>query len=377
MNRRNKNIFIFLLLIFYMVIYRVFVCNSFLKYNESIIAALLLILAFVAYLFYGYRRIIPNYLNNKILKNTSISLIIYFIIIYFVGVVKGFLTNSYALTVKGIFYNVFPVAILIISTEILRYIFIRANRDKKSSIYIITVLLALLEVVLQVRYDSFSSVTQIFKFFSITVLPIVMKNVMCSYFAYQNDFRSNLVYRLFIDTYFYYVPIEPDLGDYMVSMFNLLLPFANFILNLSMVDTKGNQYIHNKNGKVFSKSDIPFAIGVTALIFVLLGIGPFKMVGIKTPSMTPNIKVGDAVLIDKTIKTDKIKVKDIIAYVNENDIIVVHRVININSDGTYITKGDYNNTADPVYVKKEQIVGKVILRIPYIAYPAMILRGEK
>ncbi len=377
MNRKNKNLFIFLLIFFYMIIYRFFICNFFLRYNESIVASLFLILAFVSYMLYGYRRIITNYLNGKIVKNTCINLILYFIIIYFVGIVKGFLTNSYSLTFKGIIYNVFPIAVLIISTEFFRYIFIRANRDKKVYIYIVTILLALFEIVLQIRFDSFSSITQIFKFFSISVLPIGMKNVMCSYFAYQNDFRSNLIYRLFVDTYFYYVPIEPDLGDYMISIFNLLLPFSNFIFNLNMIDNMGEQYIQSRSGSVFTKSDIPFAILVVVLICLLLGIGPFKIIGIKTPSMNPNIKIGDAVLVDKTFNVDKIKVRDIIAYVNDDNIIVVHRVININSDGTYITKGDYNNTADSSYVKKDQVVGKVILRIPYIAYPAMIVRGEK
>ena len=68
MNRKNKSLFIFLLIIFYIIIYRVFVCTTFLKYNESISASFALILAFISYLFYGYRKIIPNYLNGKIIN---------------------------------------------------------------------------------------------------------------------------------------------------------------------------------------------------------------------------------------------------------------------------------------------------------------------
>ena len=43
--------------------------------------------------------------------------------------------------------------------------------------------------------------------------------------------------------------------------------------------------------------------------------------------MTPNIKVGDAVVVDKTANKEKLKEKDIIAYKNDDGIIVIHRII--------------------------------------------------
>ena len=92
--------------------------------------------------------------------------------------------------------------------------------------------------------------------------------------------------------------------------------------------------------------------------------------------MTPKLKVGDAVVLDKTANKDKLKEKDIIAYENDEGVIVIHRIINVNSDGTFITKGDYNNTSDPLYVKKDQVVGKVMFKIPFVAYPALVFRGD-
>ena len=136
-------------------------------------------------------------------------------------------------------------------------------------------------------------------------------------------------------------------------------------------------YTVSKPKKLFSAYDIPIYGCLTLILLMILGIGPFKIIGIETPSMTPNINVGDAVIINKKVNTNKLKEKDVVAYKNKDNVIVVHRIININSDGTYITKGDYNNSADSDYVNKNQIVGKVILKIPYIAYPAIVFRGEK
>ena len=54
---------------------------------------------------------------------------------------------------------------------------------------------------------------------------------------------------------------------------------------------------------------------------------------------------------------------DVIAY-RIGDTMIVHRVVDQNNDGTYITKGDSNDTADPASVTKQQIVGKEIFCVP-------------
>ena len=58
---------------------------------------------------------------------------------------------------------------------------------------------------------------------------------------------------------------------------------------------------------------------------------------------------------------------------NKGDLII-HRIMKKNYDGTFITKGDFNNVADPLYVNKEQIQGKIRLKIPFIAYPALLFK---
>ena len=107
------------------------------------------------------------------------------------------------------------------------------------------------------------------------------------------------------------------------------------------------------------------------LLILVFGIGPYKLVGIKSGSMSPKINVGDAVLIYKNVDKKKLKKDDIIAYESQDKELVVHRIIRINKDGSYMTKGDFNNTADNKFVKFKQIKGIVKFKIPYIAYPAV------
>jgi len=54
---------------------------------------------------------------------------------------------------------------------------------------------------------------------------------------------------------------------------------------------------------------------------------------------------------------------------------IIHRIIKINEDGTYQTKGDNNSGQLPyeLSIKKEQIHGKVIFIIPKVGYLKVVL----
>ncbi len=94
---------------------------------------------------------------------------------------------------------------------------------------------------------------------------------------------------------------------------------------------------------------------------------------IVSPSMVPTIKVMDAILIKKT---DDFKIGDVCTYFSKDPrypgIMITHRIIgtdiNENGEKVYIFKGDANYSEDTLRVSKEQIYGKVIMKIPKIGY---------
>ena len=374
MNRRNSNILLLSLIFIYILFYRLVVCTKLLKYNESITACFFLVLLFLSIVLLGYRKIKKDKVSDNILKVTIASLIIYFIVIYCAGLITGFLKSSYSKTFMGIFNNTFFIIISIVCTEIFRYIFISSNKDKINSIRIMTFLLIIFDINMLIRIDSFNSVENIFTFVSVSVLPCIMKNILCSYLCYSSNYISSLVYRLVVELYVYFVPIEPDLNDYLKSVSTLILPFIIFMISSRIYNIKTEE--NNKNfSSVVKKTDIPFIMFIILFACLVLGIGPLKIIGIESGSMQPNLNIGDAVIINKSFNAENLKENDIIAY-KRGDILIVHRIIKVNSDKTYITKGDYNNTSDSKYVNKNDIYGKVILRIPFIAYPSVKLKGR-
>ncbi|MBP5684468.1 MAG: signal peptidase I [Bacilli bacterium] len=94
---------------------------------------------------------------------------------------------------------------------------------------------------------------------------------------------------------------------------------------------------------------------------------------IVSQSMTPAIKVNDAIII-KRLDAEDLNVGDVITYYSQNPdyygIMITHRILEKikNNNGTYsfVMKGDYNLTQDPLTVSENQVYGKVIMRIPKI-----------
>lgn len=99
---------------------------------------------------------------------------------------------------------------------------------------------------------------------------------------------------------------------------------------------------------------------------------PINLYTIISPSMTPNINVYDVVVAVRT-DTSKLKVGDVISFytkeANVNGLTITHRIYQIlEQDGSrnFKTKGDYNQYADKWTVKENDIVGKVIFKLPQL-----------
>jgi signal peptidase I len=96
-----------------------------------------------------------------------------------------------------------------------------------------------------------------------------------------------------------------------------------------------------------------------AIPTVLLGWHPTV---IASGSMRPLIQPGDVLLFDR--RTDPVGTGTVIVF-RQNDLIV-HRVLETDGQGGYITKGDANRLPDSTPVTKEQFVGRGRLLVPYL-----------
>ena len=99
------------------------------------------------------------------------------------------------------------------------------------------------------------------------------------------------------------------------------------------------------------------------------GYSPFS---IQSNSMAPALKKGDMIITHNKINFNDLKVNDIISFYsseNGSNIIKTHRIVNIidnNNVRLYETKGDNNDTSDKVYITETDVIGKMVIRIPFL-----------
>lgn len=100
-----------------------------------------------------------------------------------------------------------------------------------------------------------------------------------------------------------------------------------------------------------------------------------------TGSMLPEIEVKD-VVVTKKVEPKDLEVGDIITFLSSDSrlsgIIVTHRIKNKYYDSTtqtysFQTKGDNNNTEDLALTPENNVIGKVILKVPKLGYVQELL----
>ena len=80
------------------------------------------------------------------------------------------------------------------------------------------------------------------------------------------------------------------------------------------------------------------------------------ILNVMSNSMNPTIKKGDKIIIKKQ---NEYEIGDIITYMNNDENLITHRIIEKYED-VFITKGDNNNAEDSEKIQKTQVLGKVI-----------------
>lgn len=115
-------------------------------------------------------------------------------------------------------------------------------------------------------------------------------------------------------------------------------------------------------------------LALAALFFVPRIFG-YEVLAVVSGSMEPTIHVG-SVVYTKEQPFSEYKVNDIVTYQLSDNMLVTHRVVDINDDKTELTmKGDANNAIDKTKVNKTNIVGKVYFYLPLLGYLTLYMNS--
>lgn len=102
----------------------------------------------------------------------------------------------------------------------------------------------------------------------------------------------------------------------------------------------------------------------------------YKLYMVLSGSMEPKIKTGSVVLV-QPMNVEELNVGDIINFKSDlNNLTTTHRIIEISEYPEILitTKGDANDIEDPIKLRSDQVIGKIIMIIPYLGYVAGFLQ---
>ena len=373
MKKNTKIIYISEIILFiYIVLLSLFINNisNEIK-NISCIVVLLILLIFLL-TFFGTKKD-NNFLKDSSARIVTASLMTFLIIIYGLGIVTGFYRGYSINNYNALFRVLIPIIIIILELEIVRFLLLKNCFKNKKAIIIFTVLSSVLNIILELNLGTLSTSEDKFIFLSTIIFPIIAEEALCSYMTYKISLLPSIIYKLVIKLYFYILPIIPNLGDYVYSVINIILPFVIYnILNKMVIKyEKEKEKLKRVNRVIFT---IPLIIAFIILMLLVSGIFKYKMIAIASNSMKPVYSRGDAVIYEK-IDIKELEVGDVLAFQKEN-IVVTHRITKIwRQDDKYYftTKGDNNNTEDVFTPKEENVLGRVKIVFKYIGYPTVLI----
>ena len=345
--------------------------------NPYIISGLLFLFLIATIITLGIEK--DNFRYKKdVFLNVVISLLVYYFLTYFFGLFTGFLKSSYSLKLVNIFKNAFPILLVIVLSEFLRYIWVSKSKENKIGLIIGYLSFLLIDVCLMLNTYDITSALGLTKMICLVVFPSITKNILLTYVTYKVGYKNCIFYRIIVDLSVYILPLFPDFGEYINVILETVLPIIivirlnNLFNYYDLRKIKESRYT-KKNLIIYSV--ITFAL----LVIVTLTSGYFRYYAltIGSGSMTPKINKGDVVIVKKLKESEiyDIKKGDILVY-NHDDKIIVHRVNKIiknNGQINFKTKGDNNNASDSWQVKQDEVIGVVKFKIRYIGMPTVAL----
>lgn len=339
-------------------------------FTRTIIAILLLIFMIICNKFIKSYKSKGKY-NRKVTSLMTIIGITYIALIYVLGIYIGFYNAVVKFSKWALVNYIIPYIIIIISIENIRKT-ILLKEEKKSSI-IILIATVILDIALAVNIYNVKSLTDYYMLIGFVMFASIANNILYNYIIkkYRNC-KAIIIYKIITTIYVYIIPIIPNINLLFESVLRMVLPYIIYLLLEKMYSKK------EKNVPVVKKQK---DIAITSILIVIAGgivmltSCQFKygILVIGSGSMTGTINKGDAIIYKKL--DDEVEKGDVIVFYNDN-IRVIHRVIDIKNSGKeikYYTQGDANQNQDEGYRVKEDIIGKVKIRIPYIGQFAVSL----
>lgn len=371
MKKDKFKTYILELSLMFILIFALFVPNIFTKINLAIFLTIFSVIT----VFLLKKKNILSIHNKEVTIMMVIFAIIYLVAFYLMGIYYGYSRLAITFNIKTLLKYIIPISVIIISSEIIRTIFLSQKKVKFGKL-ITTVSMVLIDIILYINVYKINSSDDLMISIGFITFASISCTLLYNYISYRYGITGIILYRLITTLYSYIIPITPNVYILFRSILRMIYPYIIYLV-IDYTFKKRNiamEYMNRKKKIVSFGVTLVLIITITALISCQFKYG---ILVIGSGSMSGTIDKGDAIIYE-SYKKQSIKPGDIIVF-NKNDIVFVHRVIELKNnsiEGLKIyTKGDALSEADSGYITKNDLIGIVKLKIKYIGYPSLWLRS--
>ena len=298
---------------------------------------------------------------------------------YAAGLLTSFGRSPYDHSIRGIIINFFYLGSMLIGIEMARAWFVNYLFKKRP---VVGVLLASFIFTLFAftpgRLLSLETTLDGAMFAGNVFLPTLSENILASYLAFLGGVVPALIYSGAMLAVQWFAPILPDLSWLVKAVIGTFVPALCMVFLYQLYQSevlkirRKDRNAENPAGWV--------AVSAISVMVVWFAVGVFSVFPnvIISGSMSPEIEIGDLVLVKRT-NPEEVQLGDVLMF-REQHARISHRVIEIREDERgqplFVTKGDANANPDSDPVIAEQVMGKVIRVFPKIGWITILLRSS-
>ena len=341
-------------------------------FSTHLIATFLILTIIFFKYYFIFEKNYVKYEGNVIFE-TIVFVSSFFIVYYLLGLIVGLTKTGNYFNFYNLTFRIVPAIIYIILREILRYNMMRKCGKSKLCMFLTVFLFVLMDLSFYIANIGLYSKQDVIRYLTVTLIPIISKNLAFSFVIRDCGYKPIIIFDLIFKLYPYIIPYVPNPNEFMSSMINMITPIL-FAFRIENFYVMKNEYI--EHGVYFKRKINDYFVPVTltiVLAYLFSGYFRYYAVVVASESMLPSLEVGDLVVLDQNSST--YKRGDIIAYKKNNKIIIhrINKIVDIDGDEYYYTKGDSNKSIDEFVVENEMIIGKVKFKLSHIGYPAVWL----
>ena len=348
-----------------------------LKESGRIMAAILLLPAAVLVSVFIKKRNILSINKKQVLLIVTVFALVYVMIYYLTGLKFGFYKNPYRISTVTFFKFVLPIAIIIVSTEIIRWVMMAQKSKAAPVLCYFSCVIA--DMLICSNLPDVTSFNRFMDLIAGAFFPALVANLLYNYLSKRYGMYPNIAFRSILTLHAYLLPVSSGISDSLVYLFDMFLPIVVFLFVDTLYERKRRYALGNKSlawrimSKILTAAVVIIMIGTIMLVSNHFKYGALV---IATESMTGELNKGDVVIFESY--DDQMIDEGLVIVFEKDGSKIVHRVVDIeiiNGMARYYTKGDANEDNDAGYITNADIVGIASYKLPAVGYPTLWLRS--